>query len=325
MARPKKIGLEYFPLDCQMDDKVEMLEAEHGLEGFAVYIKLLQAIYQTESGELDMSIIFRWKTLGKQYGIPAENLRKIVDTMLEVALFDRQAFAERQVLTSSGIQKRLGKVAGLREKDRFRKTDGDSELSDGFPLENATKGKGKDTIVSQKEKEKEKETSSLRSEAPAVAAAPASEKKIEASPSSESQRPASRTRGAARPAPEALPEGSPLADLLNPGGDAARVQELPQPLTPAQAEALLADYPEAVVRDIFCQMANWAKLLTPSGATSANLTARNWLAKRAKDALTSHSAAHATTTPAGYPLRPTNGHKPHGDGGSLARLLAECD
>jgi hypothetical protein len=56
MARPKKIGLEYFPLDCQMDDKVEMLEAEHGLEGFAVYVKLLQAIYQTEAGELDMGV-----------------------------------------------------------------------------------------------------------------------------------------------------------------------------------------------------------------------------------------------------------------------------
>lgn len=66
MARPKKIGLEYFPLDCQMDDKVEILEAVHGLEGFAVYVKFLQAIYQTEAGELDMAVLFRWQTLAKR-------------------------------------------------------------------------------------------------------------------------------------------------------------------------------------------------------------------------------------------------------------------
>ena len=164
MARPKKIGLEYFPLDCQMDDKVEMLEAEHGLVGFAVYLKLLQHIYQTENGELDMSIVFRWKTLGKQLDMPVETLQAHVETMFMVGLFDRDAFAERQVLTSNGIQKRRVKVAGLREKDRSRKAEGDSvdssEFSGGKLTENGGKGKGKgkDTIVSQKEKETLTET-----------------------------------------------------------------------------------------------------------------------------------------------------------------------
>lgn len=147
MARPKKIGLEYFPLDCQMDDKVEMLEAEHGLVGFAVYLKLLQHIYQTENAELDMSIVFRWKTLGKQLEMTVETLQAHVETMFAVGLFDRQAFTDRQVLTSNGIQKRRVKVAGLREKDRSRKADGDSvdspEFSAGKPTENEGKGKGK--------------------------------------------------------------------------------------------------------------------------------------------------------------------------------------
>ncbi|NML67631.1 DUF4373 domain-containing protein [Hymenobacter sp. RP-2-7] len=159
MARPKKTGLTYFPLDCQMDDKIEMLEAEHGLEGFAIYLKLLQHIYQTEAGELDMSVVFRWKTLPKQWGIPAENFRKTVETMLEIALFDSAAFAERQVLTSNGIHKRIKEVADLRAKDRRRKTEGKPEFSEGFPAEKYTKGKGKDTSVSQKETEKEMESS----------------------------------------------------------------------------------------------------------------------------------------------------------------------
>lgn len=30
MARPAKIGLDYFELDCHMDEKVELIEAEFG-------------------------------------------------------------------------------------------------------------------------------------------------------------------------------------------------------------------------------------------------------------------------------------------------------
>ena len=40
MARPNKEGLDYFPIDCKMDDKVYMVEVELGLEGFALFIKL---------------------------------------------------------------------------------------------------------------------------------------------------------------------------------------------------------------------------------------------------------------------------------------------
>ena len=43
MARPVKEGLEYFPLDCDIDqdDKVALIEAQHGIKGFGVVIKLL--------------------------------------------------------------------------------------------------------------------------------------------------------------------------------------------------------------------------------------------------------------------------------------------
>lgn len=156
MARPIKVGLEYFPLDCQMDDKILMLEAEHGMEGFGVYIRLLQYCYQIEDGKLDMSIVFRWKTLGKTLGILPENLRKMVDTMLEIDLFDREVFEKEQKLTSNGIQKRLSKVATLRQKERLRKAEGElgeqKEFSRGKPDNSGRKStqKERDTNVSQK-------------------------------------------------------------------------------------------------------------------------------------------------------------------------------
>lgn len=155
MARPKKVGLEYFPLDCQMDDKIEMLEAEHGMEGFGVYVRLLQYCYQQEDGSLDMSIVFRWKTLGKTLGIPAENLRKMVDTMLEIDLFDKKTFEISQKLTSNGIQKRIGKVSALREKERLRKSEADSDTSNGFSSGKQDNSDRKSTQKERKVKERE--------------------------------------------------------------------------------------------------------------------------------------------------------------------------
>lgn len=44
MARIKE-GLDYFSLDVNMNDKMEMVEAEYGLKAFAIMIKLFQKIY----------------------------------------------------------------------------------------------------------------------------------------------------------------------------------------------------------------------------------------------------------------------------------------
>ena len=44
-GRQNKVGLDYFELDCHMDEKVRLIQAEYGLKGFAVFVKLLQEIY----------------------------------------------------------------------------------------------------------------------------------------------------------------------------------------------------------------------------------------------------------------------------------------
>ena len=46
MARPKKQGLDYFPLDVNVDNKLEILESEYGILGFGFIIKLFQKIYE---------------------------------------------------------------------------------------------------------------------------------------------------------------------------------------------------------------------------------------------------------------------------------------
>lgn len=48
LARPQKVGVEYFlfDVDIDQDDKVAMVETLHGIEGLVVVIKLLMKIYK---------------------------------------------------------------------------------------------------------------------------------------------------------------------------------------------------------------------------------------------------------------------------------------
>lgn len=69
-----------------------------------------------------------------------------------------------------------------------------------------------------------------------------------------------------------------LADLLNEGGVAERVQKMKSPLTQFEADALCAKYGTDAARQIVKEMANYGKLLANN--ISANLTAQKWLDKR---------------------------------------------
>ena len=44
-GRRHKIGLDYFELDCFLDNKIKLIQAEYGLKGFAIVVKLYQKIY----------------------------------------------------------------------------------------------------------------------------------------------------------------------------------------------------------------------------------------------------------------------------------------
>ena len=45
MARQEKKNLDWFMLNCQLDDKFELIESEFGITGFAVIVKLFMKIY----------------------------------------------------------------------------------------------------------------------------------------------------------------------------------------------------------------------------------------------------------------------------------------
>ena len=107
MARPQKEGLDYFPLDVVLDDKFELIEAEFGLEGFAVCIKLMQKIYQN-------GYFYEWDDarrilFSKKAGIAPEKVDAIIESAFRWELLHRDMFERFSILTSGGIQKRFVK------------------------------------------------------------------------------------------------------------------------------------------------------------------------------------------------------------------------
>jgi hypothetical protein len=104
MARPLKRGLDYFPLDVNMDDSIELFEAECGLEGFAILIKLWSKIYSNgyfTDWTSDNQLLFSRRINSDPYKVLS-----IVDVCLKRGIFDKNLFTKHQVLTSKGIQKR---------------------------------------------------------------------------------------------------------------------------------------------------------------------------------------------------------------------------
>ena len=104
MARYFKQGLDYFPLDVSFDDDLELFEAECGLDGLAILIKLWQKIYSQgyylEWNE-DICLLF-----SKKINSDINKINSVINVGLRRNLFDKLLHEKYRVLTSSGIQKR---------------------------------------------------------------------------------------------------------------------------------------------------------------------------------------------------------------------------
>ena len=113
MARPIKEGLDYFPLDCHMNDAMKLIQAEFGLVGYAVVIKLWQKIYSdkgyyTKWGR-DVALLF-----AQDNSVGGNVVQEVVRICLQRGIFDQAMFKEHGILTSDGIQKRFAEGTARR-------------------------------------------------------------------------------------------------------------------------------------------------------------------------------------------------------------------
>ena len=107
MARPKKIGLDYFPFDVDFfnDEKIEAISGEFGIKGEIVAIKLLTAIYRN-GYFIEWSEMLQMKMLKTLPSITKDLLIEIVQRLIRWNFFDEGLFNSDNVLTSRGIQRR---------------------------------------------------------------------------------------------------------------------------------------------------------------------------------------------------------------------------
>lgn len=116
-GRQNKVDLDYFELDCHMDEKVRLIQAEYGLKGFAVFVKLLQEIYGGDGyyceWTQDRELLF-----ASENGLISGSLqllRDIVSACIRRNIFSERLFKEYGILTSVGIQKQYLKATVKRE------------------------------------------------------------------------------------------------------------------------------------------------------------------------------------------------------------------
>jgi len=113
MARPLQKGLGYFPLDTNFDDTIELLEAKFGLEGFAIFIKLLQKIYSNNyylDWNEEIKLLFV-----KRHNLNINLVNEILNYCLEKNIFNNNLFSKFSILTSAGIQSRYFKAIERRK------------------------------------------------------------------------------------------------------------------------------------------------------------------------------------------------------------------
>jgi hypothetical protein len=116
MARPTKEGLEYFPLDTDIDqdEKVIVVIAKYGMRGFGVLIRLMMEIYKK-------GYCFHW-TEKEQYifsmkvNEDTEFVKEVIQECIRWDFFEEGMFNKYGILTSEGFQKRY-LLAVSRRKD----------------------------------------------------------------------------------------------------------------------------------------------------------------------------------------------------------------
>lgn len=116
MARPTKSGLDYFPLnvDIELDEKFEYITSRYGAAGYATFISVLCAIYRN-------GYYINWTEtysyiLSKRVSVDKNTCSEIVSECINVGLFDGDLFASYGILTSHGIQIRYLQASERRAK-----------------------------------------------------------------------------------------------------------------------------------------------------------------------------------------------------------------
>jgi hypothetical protein len=113
-----KDGVDYFPLDVMLDEKFDLIEAEFGLIGFAVVVKLYQRVYARGyycEWTKEVALLFGRSVGLNRAGSGGNAVSEIVKAAVRRGIFDKDMFEKYHILTSRGIQKRYFEAVSRRK------------------------------------------------------------------------------------------------------------------------------------------------------------------------------------------------------------------
>lgn len=115
MARPRKDGLDYYPMDVNFlgDIKVKKVIRSHGIQAVAVILHLLGTVYRDNGyyATYDDDLLF---ITADELNLEEKYVKDVVEKLLEVDFFSRDQAEKNKVLTSIGIQERYRKATERR-------------------------------------------------------------------------------------------------------------------------------------------------------------------------------------------------------------------
>ena len=107
MARIKKPGLDYFPLDTQFVNNrtVRRIMKHRGDAALAVLINIYCAIYAGHGYYVEASDVFYEDLADNLFTLDTDDVRQVVQLALEYGLFHQGLYRQYGILTSEGIQR----------------------------------------------------------------------------------------------------------------------------------------------------------------------------------------------------------------------------
>ena len=120
-----KVGIDSFLLDCHTNDNISEIEAEYGVKGFAVVVRLWQKIYSEKGYYCEWTerspLLFLSNWFGGNSGVAVSLINEIVSRCLKNGIFDAEMYENHSILTSARIQKQYFDVVKRREEVLVKK------------------------------------------------------------------------------------------------------------------------------------------------------------------------------------------------------------
>ena len=120
MARPKKQGIDYFPLDVNFfsDVKIRKIARACGSQSTSILICLLCNIYK------DNGYYILWNedlpfVIADSVGVSEGAVKEVILKAIQVDFFDKDIYEKYKVLTSHGIQSRFKSAVYKREEIEY--------------------------------------------------------------------------------------------------------------------------------------------------------------------------------------------------------------